>query len=78
MYLVTTIVWLSLLRKFCGFTDVKEFMQWELILKYILLASHKMFYMHARLAHERSSLSSYPDGECRNHMGVAHSYCYKQ
>ena len=22
-------------------------------------------------------MSSYPDGGCRNHMGVAHSYCYE-
>ena len=22
-------------------------------------------------------VSSYPDGGCRNHMGVAHSSCYK-
>ena len=29
-------------------------------------------YIHCRLP-----TSSYPDGGCKKHMGVAHSYCYK-
>ena len=24
-----------------------------------------------------TAISAYPDGRCRNHMGVAHFYCYE-
>ena len=50
LYLVNTIAWLSLLHKFYECSDVKEFMQWELILMILMLTSPYMFYCTAKLA----------------------------
>ena len=37
------------------------------------VAKARLFYLFSQLI----ATSSYPDGRCRNHVGVAHSSCYK-